>query len=116
MRNTYTQTYAHHTRARAAIAHTHTNKNQHFLEKIRNIRLLPKENRKGENQRHENAQLKMKRGREHGNNNEAVGMIGHDDEENNNTIINEWGIERADSMRLRDMSQRKSVVIVQKHK
>jgi hypothetical protein len=42
-------------------------------------------------------------------------LIGHDDEENN-TIINEWGIERADSMRLRDMSQRKSVVIVQKHK
>jgi hypothetical protein len=58
----------------------------------------------------------MKRGREHGNNNETVGRIGHDDEENNNTIITEWGIERADSMRLRDMSQRKSVVIVQKHK
>lgn len=57
----------------------------------------------------------MKRARENGNNNETVGMIGHDDEENN-TIINEWGIERADSMRLRDMSQRKSVVIVQKHK
>jgi len=33
MRNTYTQTYAHHTRARAAIAHTNTQTNI-FLKKL----------------------------------------------------------------------------------